>query len=125
MLALGHGFGRRALLSRMAKEASEGWRESYRSATQLILGQLDSPSPLLTGAACSAIGELGRSGPLPLSDEEAMETGDSDNHKKAAAAIESKLDLGCDSIEKNLLENQLEKPLEFWLQIPYTDKKYK
>ena len=66
----------------MAKEGSEGWWESYKSATQLILGQLDSPNPLLMGAACSAIGELGRSGPLPLTDtdgEEAMETDDNDH----------------------------------------------
>ena len=30
VLALGHGFGRRALLTRMAKEGPEEWWESYR-----------------------------------------------------------------------------------------------
>ena len=87
---------------RMAKEASEGWWESYKSATQLILGQLDSPNPLLTGAACSAIGELGRSGPLPLSDtdgEEAMETDDND-HKVP------ELDLSLEYIPKLNISSQ-------------------
>lgn len=61
-----------------------------QSATRLILSQLESPQALLAGAACAALGELGRSGPLPLKDDDGddeMETDDSEDHKVAELTL--------------------------------------
>ncbi|XP_031233380.1 proteasome adapter and scaffold protein ECM29 isoform X3 [Mastomys coucha] len=43
--------------------------EIIRSATETIGSFLDSPSPLLAIAACTALGEIGRNGPLPIPSE--------------------------------------------------------
>uniref|UniRef100_A0A5F9DC61 Ecm29 proteasome adaptor and scaffold n=1 Tax=Oryctolagus cuniculus TaxID=9986 RepID=A0A5F9DC61_RABIT len=43
--------------------------ELIRSATETIGSFLDSTSPLLAIAACTALGEIGRNGPLPIQSE--------------------------------------------------------
>lgn len=43
--------------------------EVIRSATETIGSFLDSTSPLLAIAACTALGEIGRNGPLPIPSE--------------------------------------------------------
>ena len=39
--------------------------------------------------------------------------------------MKTAVNLGPNSIEKIWLEFRLEKPLEFWLEIPYTKKMFK
>ncbi len=72
VLALGHSFGRKILLTRLESPSEakniESWG-SYKKAVELVTAQLNSSHAMMIGAACTAIGEMGRSGPLPLPDD--------------------------------------------------------
>ena len=80
ILALGHSFGRRLLLSKEDKMASA---DIYVKITKMMVGSLDNSHNMIISAACLALAELGRynktgfvystqvctlsrSGPLPL-----------------------------------------------------------
>ena len=67
ILALGYSFGRRCLLARMTGGLTD-W-SLYTETVRLILGQLDHPNTLILSAACLALAELARCGPLPLPDQ--------------------------------------------------------
>ena len=67
ILALGYSFGRRCLLARMSGGLTE-W-SLYRETVSLIISQLEHPNTLILSAACLALAELARCGPLPLPDE--------------------------------------------------------
>ena len=73
VLALGQSYGRCLLLERMKKAGKSDWKDwaTFKSHCELIIQQLDTLNTsqnLLVGAACLALAELGRCGPLPLPD---------------------------------------------------------
>ena len=68
ILALGYTFGRRGLLARMGGGSLAEW-SLYRETVGLLLGQLGQSNSLLLSAACLALAELARCGPLPLPDQ--------------------------------------------------------
>uniref|UniRef100_A0A673VC60 Ecm29 proteasome adaptor and scaffold n=1 Tax=Suricata suricatta TaxID=37032 RepID=A0A673VC60_SURSU len=78
LLALGFTVGRYLAKKkmRMGEQDPEtnadflpGQEELIQSATETIGSFLDSTSPLLAIAACTALGEIGRNGPLPIPSE--------------------------------------------------------
>ena len=68
ILALGYSFGRRCLLARMSGEMTD-W-SLYTETVRLIISQLDHSNTLILSAACLALAELARCGPLPLPDQD-------------------------------------------------------
>ena len=72
ILALGYSFGRRCLLARMSEGGLTEW-SLYRETVSLIISQLEHPNTLILSAACLALAELARCGPLPLPDQEDQE----------------------------------------------------
>jgi proteasome component ECM29 len=81
VMALGFSFGRKILLTRINSPGDaknlESWG-SYKGSAELIVAQLNSSHSLMMGAACTAIAELGRCGPLPLKDGGGDEEEDGD-----------------------------------------------
>ncbi|XP_004711095.2 proteasome adapter and scaffold protein ECM29 [Echinops telfairi] len=79
LLALGFTVGRYLARKKLSMaeqadlDASAGFlpeqEELIRSATETIGSFLDSTSPILAIAACTALGEIGRNGPLPIPSE--------------------------------------------------------
>ena len=61
---LGFTLGRKVLLGKGQLFSKPGFWSTLREALQLIVGFLSHNQPLLASAACLAIGEMGRSGPL-------------------------------------------------------------
>ena len=69
ILALGHSFGRRVLLARMSDPRAEfSAHAQYVSTTKMIVSFLDHSHNMIISAACLALAELGKCGPLPLQD---------------------------------------------------------
>ena len=68
ILALGYSFGRRCLLARMSGGLTD-W-SLYTETVRLIISQLDQTNTLILSAACLALAELARCGPLPLPDQD-------------------------------------------------------
>jgi proteasome component ECM29 len=72
IITIGYSFGRKVLLSRNDQLLEKkGFWSAFGEALQMICGLLSHHQPLLNSAACLAIGEMGRSGPLtePGNDE--------------------------------------------------------
>uniref|UniRef100_A0A287A3L2 Proteasome adapter and scaffold protein ECM29 n=1 Tax=Sus scrofa TaxID=9823 RepID=A0A287A3L2_PIG len=79
LLALGFTVGRYLAKKKMKMAEQQGvetnadflpeQEELIQSATETIGSFLDSTSPLLAIAACTALGEIGRNGPLPIPSE--------------------------------------------------------
>ena len=65
IITIGYSFGRKVLLSRNDPFVEKkGFWSAFVEALQMIAGLLSHHQPLLNSAACLAIGEMGRSGPL-------------------------------------------------------------
>ena len=74
ILSLGYSFGRRLLLARM-KNPEEKFQEwgSFVKTTKMMMTNLDNSHNMILSAACLALAELGKSGPLPLQDQSEVE----------------------------------------------------
>ena len=64
IVTLGFSLGRKVLLGKGQITSNPGFWSTLREALQLIVGFLSHSQPLLASAACLAIGEMGRCGPL-------------------------------------------------------------
>ena len=64
IITIGYSFGRKVLLGKREIISKAGFWSTHRSALQMIVGLLSHNQPLLASAACLAIGEMGRCGPL-------------------------------------------------------------
>lgn len=77
ILSMGYSFGRRLMLAKLnVTGASVANNDMFVKNTKMIVTSLDNSHNLILSAACQAIAELGRSGPLPLSDTDNAEDPD-------------------------------------------------
>jgi hypothetical protein len=76
VVTIGYSFGRKVLLWKDQVLGNQGFWPTFSEVLKLIVGFLSHHQPLLASAACLAIGEMGRSGPLTQSGGEPDELRD-------------------------------------------------